>query len=63
MSSSIDQLNTKELDEQNKYIEEAEKVKELHIDVHTLNYKDNILDTFKMIEDPFSREIKDFTYD
>lgn len=56
-------MNTKGLDDLNKFLEETEKLVELHLDVQTLQYKDNILETFKLIEDPFGREIKEMVYD
>ena len=63
MGSSQDQLNTRHLDELNKFLEEADKTTELHLDAQTVNYKDSMLDNFKLIQDPFDREIKEFTYD
>ena len=63
MGSSQDQLNTRNVDDLNKYLVESDKTIELNLDVHTINYKDNILETFKLIEDPFEREIKEMNFD
>lgn len=48
-----DQLDTRTLEDLNKYLEETERMTELEIDPQTVNYKERILETFRDIEDPF----------
>lgn len=63
MGSSQDQLNMKALDDINAFLAESEKLIEKKIDLQTLNYKESLIEAYKMIEDPFDREIKEINFD
>lgn len=56
-------LNYDEVDTLNKFLEETEKVPELVLEPHTVNYKECLLESFKAIQDPFRREIEDINFD
>lgn len=47
----------------NDYLEESEKVRELNLQAKTVNYKECILESFKMIADPFKVELDDINFD
>ena len=47
----------------NAYLAETEKMNEIELDPATVNYKDCLQDSFKNIEDPFEREIRELNYD
>jgi hypothetical protein len=41
----------------NRYLAETEKMNEIELDPATINYKEQLLETFKDVEDPFKREL------
>ena len=47
----------------NQYLAETEKLNELELDPVTINYKEQLIESYKQIEDPFSKEITDLNYD
>ena len=47
----------------NHFLAETEKMNELEMDPSTVNYKDCLLESYKQIEDPFDREIKELNYE
>lgn len=47
----------------NEYLEESEKVKELTLSAKSVNYKECLLESYKMIADPFKVEIDDINFD
>lgn len=55
-------LNSDEVDNLNKYIEEKEKIVELKIDAATVNYNNSLIQTYKGVEDPFETEIVELSY-
>lgn len=56
-------LNQQELQEMNDYLEESEKVRELNLQAKTVNYKECILESYRMIADPFKVELDDINFD
>lgn len=47
----------------NKYLEETEKLNEIYISPDTPNYSDLLMETFRLVEDPFNREIEQIGYE
>ena len=58
-----DSLNNDELESLNKFLEESEKINELVLDPHTVNYKELILASFRDVNDPFRNQIVDINFD
>lgn len=57
-----DNLNSEEVENLNKYIEEKERIVELKIDAATVNYNNCLIQTYKGVEDPFETEIVELSY-
>lgn len=51
------------MDTLNAFLEESEKVREFILDARTVNYKECLLDSFKLVQDPFKIEIEDINFD
>lgn len=51
------------LESLNQHLFETEKLSEIVINPQTINYQDFLLQTYKMIEDPFERELQELGYE
>ena len=59
----MEQLDEEKMDFYNQHLEEVERMNELELDPHTINYQECLLDSFKTIEDPFGTEIESLNYE
>ena len=51
------------LEELNKFLEETEKMTEYELTAQNVNYKDQLLEGFRMVEDPYHLEIEELNYE
>lgn len=50
-------MNDEELHKQKEHIAEIESNEVIHLDPSTFNYHDGLVEIFRSIEDPFSKDI------
>jgi len=46
----------------NRYLEETERMNELKLDASNVNYKDGLIESYRIVEDPFQRAIEDLNF-
>ena len=51
------------LEELNRFLEETEQLKQLELTAQNVNYKDLLIESYRLVEDPFKREIEELTYE
>ena len=51
------------LAELNRFLEETEAMTEFELTAHNVNYKDQLLESYRLVEDPYHREIEELNYE
>ena len=57
------QLDTDELNDANERIEEMDRVEVIELDQATFKYERGLVDVFRAIEDPFTNELKELSFE